>query len=79
MTSIFLPQINFDNCIGCELCVRACPQQVLGLVNKVAAIVNPEACTYSGVCQEICPTEAITLVYEIVFFREEENMPNVLS
>jgi formate hydrogenlyase subunit 6/NADH:ubiquinone oxidoreductase subunit I len=79
MSSIFLPQINSDGCIGCELCLRACPNQVLGMVNGVAAIVNPEACTYSGVCQEICPTEAINLVYEIVFFREEENMPNVLS
>lgn len=77
-SSIFLPQINSDNCIGCTLCVRACPHQVLELVNGVAAIGNPDACTYSGVCQEICPTEAISLVYEIVFFREEENMPNVL-
>jgi thioredoxin reductase (NADPH) len=78
MSSIFLPQINSDHCIGCELCIRACPHQVLGLVNGVAAIVNAEACTYSGICQEICPTEAISLVYEIVFFREEENMRNVL-
>jgi formate hydrogenlyase subunit 6/NADH:ubiquinone oxidoreductase subunit I len=76
MDSIFLPQINSIQCIGCELCVRACPHQVLDMVDHVAAVVNPDACTYSGVCQEICPTEAISLVYEIVLFREEETMPN---
>lgn len=78
MNSIFLPQIDTARCIGCELCVRACPHQVLDLVNHVAVIANPEVCTYSGICQEICPTEAISLVYEIVFFREEKNMPNIL-
>ena len=78
MGSIFLPQINSDNCIGCELCIRACPNQVLELINGVAATTNPDACTYRGVCQEICPTEAISLVYEIVFLGEEENMSNVL-
>jgi formate hydrogenlyase subunit 6/NADH:ubiquinone oxidoreductase subunit I len=78
MSSIFLPQINSAKCIGCELCIRACPHQVLDLVQQVAAVVNPDACTYSGICQEICPTEAISLVYEIVLFQEAETMTNVL-
>jgi formate hydrogenlyase subunit 6/NADH:ubiquinone oxidoreductase subunit I len=67
MTSEFLPIIDLVKCIGCELCVRACPNQVLALIDDVAAIVNPAACNYSGVCQEICPTEAVSLTYEIVF------------
>lgn len=77
MNSAFLPQINASKCIGCELCVRVCPNGVLDLVDDVAAVVNPELCNYSGICQEICPTEAISLVYEIVFSREEEDMTNV--
>lgn len=63
----FLPQIDSTRCIGCELCVRECPQQVLAVCDNIAVVTNPEACTYTGACQEICPTEAISLTYEIVF------------
>jgi ferredoxin len=36
------------------------------MIEDIATVVKPEACNYSGICQEICPTEAISLVYEIV-------------
>ncbi|HEX9926410.1 MAG TPA: 4Fe-4S binding protein [Anaerolineae bacterium] len=67
MSPDFIPQINPDRCIGCELCVRLCPTQALSMVDDVATVANPEACNYTGICQEICPTEAISLLYEIVF------------
>jgi formate hydrogenlyase subunit 6/NADH:ubiquinone oxidoreductase subunit I len=67
MASDFLPQIDPTKCIGCDLCVGACPNQALSLVNNIADVTHPEACNYSGACQEICPTEAISLTYEIVF------------
>jgi formate hydrogenlyase subunit 6/NADH:ubiquinone oxidoreductase subunit I len=76
MSLDFLPQINIHKCIGCELCVRACPNGALAMIDDVAVVVNPEFCNYSGICQEICPTEAISLVYEIVFSRKEEDMTN---
>jgi formate hydrogenlyase subunit 6 len=63
----FLPHIDPIKCIGCELCVRACPNNALSMLDDLAAVTNPEACNYSGVCQEICPTEAISLMYEICF------------
>lgn len=68
--SDFLPQIDPAKCIACELCVRACPNLVLKLINNLAVIAKPAACTYSGACEAICPTGAITLVYEIVFAHE---------
>jgi len=63
----FLPQIDTDKCFGCGLCVTACPNEALRLINDVAVVIDPNACDYTGACQEICPTEAINLVYEIVF------------
>jgi Pyruvate/2-oxoacid:ferredoxin oxidoreductase delta subunit len=77
MNLAFLPQINDSKCIGCELCVRGCPNHALALINDIAVVVHPNLCNYTGICQEICPTEAISLVYEIVFSRKEEDMPNV--
>ncbi|GAB4528263.1 MAG: hypothetical protein Kow0063_04300 [Anaerolineae bacterium] len=67
MASDYMPQIDSGRCIGCELCVKLCPANALGLVNGIAAVTAPERCTYSGICQEICPTEAISLTYVIVY------------
>lgn len=67
MTSGFEPEIDPGKCITCELCVRHCPQQVLALVDQIVTVVKPTACTYSGICEEVCPTGAIRLTYEIVF------------
>jgi NAD-dependent dihydropyrimidine dehydrogenase PreA subunit len=66
MNSDFLPQIDSVKCIGCELCVRVCPNNALSMIDEVAVVSRPKACNYSGACQEICPTEAISLKYEIV-------------
>ena len=67
MISDFLPKIDLTRCIGCELCVRVCPNDALAFINNMAVVSRPEACNYTGACQEICPTEAISLTYEIVF------------
>lgn len=80
MTSDFIPEIDLSRCIGCELCVRICPTGALVLIKNVATVAHPEACTYSGVCQENCPTEAISLTYEIIFFgvtREEAKAESI--
>jgi formate hydrogenlyase subunit 6/NADH:ubiquinone oxidoreductase subunit I len=73
MTPDFLPKIDLSQCIGCELCVYVCPNHALALVNKVAIVATPEACNYTGACQEICPTEAISLTYEIIFVDKSNN------
>lgn len=67
MATDFLPQIDTAECIGCELCVKLCPNNTLSMLRDIATVTAPEACDYTGVCQEICPTQAISLVYEIVF------------
>jgi formate hydrogenlyase subunit 6/NADH:ubiquinone oxidoreductase subunit I len=70
MVSDYVPQIDSARCIGCELCVKLCPTNALGLVNDIAAVTAAERCTYTGICQEICPTEAISLRYIIILSRE---------
>jgi len=70
MATDFLPQIDRLKCIGCELCVKLCPTDALGLIDGVAALTAAKRCTYGGVCQEICPTGAVSLTYVIVFARD---------
>ena len=67
MLTDFVPKIDATKCIGCELCVKLCPNQALAMLGKIAIVANPKACDYVGACQEICPTEAISLTYEIHF------------
>ena len=58
------PVIDAAQCIGCGACVRACPEQdVLGLVGRVATLVEPWACVGHGTCFAACPTDAIRLVF----------------
>lgn len=66
----FLPEIDESKCIACELCVKICANEAMLMVNQLPVIARPEACTYTGACEEICPTGAIQLTYEIVFTNE---------
>lgn len=61
------PEINHSLCIGCTNCVAACPEQdahqVLGMIGKKAHLVGPTNCIGHGACKNVCPVNAITLVF----------------
>jgi len=48
-----------DKCVGCKLCIKACPFDALDFVDK-KAIVN-EKCTLCGICISSCKFDAIVL------------------
>jgi heterodisulfide reductase subunit A len=50
-------------CIGCGVCVAACPQGAIGLTPAPGAhaVVDPTACRGCGICAAECPTGAIQL------------------
>ncbi|MDD5018930.1 MAG: electron transfer flavoprotein subunit alpha [Candidatus Omnitrophica bacterium] len=55
--------ISKEQCVGCTLCVKACPFGALFMDNK-KAVVRAEQCTLCGACVEACKFQAITLKRE---------------
>jgi 2-oxoglutarate ferredoxin oxidoreductase subunit delta len=59
-------------CKGCELCIAACPPQVLALDQKRLtpkgyhpAHIAADGCTGCAVCALVCPDAAITVYREV--------------
>ncbi|MBI3356568.1 MAG: NAD(P)-binding domain-containing protein [Nitrospirae bacterium] len=57
------PVIDTNKCIGSGACVKACPEQALGIVRGKAVMVAPDHCIGHGACEAACPVEAISLVF----------------
>lgn len=56
------PQIKPYLCIGCGSCIQACPEDdVIGVVNGIAHIINGVRCIGHGRCETACPVGAITV------------------
>ena len=60
--------VNKERCKGCDLCVVACPTEVLALYKEVntrgyhfAFMKNPDACIGCANCGYICPDACITV------------------
>lgn len=63
--------VDTDRCKGCDLCVVACPANVLTLAKEVnnkgynyAQMANPDACIGCANCGLVCPDGCIT-VYKV--------------
>jgi 2-oxoglutarate ferredoxin oxidoreductase subunit delta len=60
--------IERDRCKGCELCVKACPQQILGMTKELNAkgyffayVAEQKRCIGCRVCCITCPDVAISM------------------
>jgi ferredoxin len=53
-------KIDEEKCTGCELCVSACHEGAIGIVNGKAKLLRDDYCDGLGNCLPVCPTGAIT-------------------
>ena len=63
--------VDIEKCKGCEVCISACPTEVIALHKDVngkgfhySYMANPEACTGCTNCAIVCPDGVIT-VYRV--------------
>jgi electron transfer flavoprotein alpha subunit len=49
-----------EKCVGCKLCVKACPFDAMSVENRLA-VVDLEKCTLCGACVDACKFDAIEL------------------
>ena len=57
------PAVDPTRCMGSGACVKACPEQALGVVGGKAVLINAAHCIGHGACAAACPVEAIKLVF----------------
>lgn len=53
-------KIDEDKCNGCGLCVTACHEGAIGMVNGKAKLLRDDYCDGLGDCLPTCPTNAIS-------------------
>ena len=64
-------KVDTEACKGCELCIKACPKDVLAIGVNVNSkgyffthMANPEKCIGCAMCYTVCPDSCIT-VYRV--------------
>jgi|YelNatPaOPRAMG01_1025707.scaffolds.fasta_scaffold99905_3 NAD-dependent dihydropyrimidine dehydrogenase PreA subunit len=52
-------KIDYDKCVKCKECVKACSFGVLEWIDDMPVVASPENCKFCLECEKNCPANAI--------------------
>ena len=55
-------QVNYDTCIGCRMCVAACPFGAMGFNTDLKKVFKCDFCDGEPQCARFCETKAVEYV-----------------
>lgn len=61
-----LPQVKVEECIGCGICEKFCPEGVINVKKTTnssgaKAQIELDFCKGCGICSQVCPKKAIVM------------------
>ena len=59
---LHIAYIEEAHCIGCTLCIQACPVDAIVGANKLMHTIVPDLCTGCELCVAPCPVDCITMI-----------------
>lgn len=65
MNKKYVINIDQEKCNGCGICVSACADKVISIIDGKAKIINEDYCDGLGHCIEQCPEGALNIVTKI--------------
>ncbi len=67
--------IKEHECIGCKLCIKACPVDCIVGAAKLMHTVISHECTGCKLCVPVCPTDCIDLIKPATKYKQQSPSP----